>query len=136
SKAAAGVIIITTKRGHGGKTNISLSQDIGFVKVRKLLGVRPLTADIVAGPGQMFGWDVNEYNAAAAAGKIYDYEKEMYGETGLTRNTVISLNGGNDKTSFYFSAGTKNEDGIIKRTGYSNNSLRLNIDHRINNNIR
>jgi TonB-linked SusC/RagA family outer membrane protein len=136
SKAAAGVIIITTKRGRGGKTNISLSQDVGFVKVRKFLGVRPLTAEIVQGPGQMFGWDINEYNEAAAAGKIYDYEKEMYGETGLTRNTVVSLNGGNDKTSFYFSAGTKNEDGIIKRTGYSNNSLRLNIDHRINNNIR
>jgi TonB-linked SusC/RagA family outer membrane protein len=132
SKAAAGVIIITTKRGRSGKTNISVSQDVGFVKVRKLLGTRPLTADIVQGQG----WDVNEYNAAVAAGKIYNYEKEMYGETGLTRNTVLSMNGGNDKTSFYFSAGTKKEDGIIKRTGYSNNSLRLNIDHKITDNIK
>ena len=136
SKAAAGVIIITTKRGKGGKTNISVSQDIGFVKVRKLLGTRPLTEDIVQGPGQQYGWDISEYKAAAAAGKIYNYEKEMYGETGLTRNTVLSMNGGNDKTSFYFSAGTKKEDGIIKRTGYSNNSIRLNIDHKITDNIK
>ena len=136
SKAAAGVIIITTKRGKGGKTNISVSQDIGFVKVRKLLGTRPLTEDIVQGPGQGYGWDINEYKAAVAAGKIYNYEKEMYGETGLTRNTVLSMNGGNDKTSFYFSAGTKKEDGIIKRTGYSNNSIRLNIDHKITDNIK
>jgi TonB-linked SusC/RagA family outer membrane protein len=136
SKAAAGVIIITTKRGKSGKTSISLSQDIGFVKVRKLLGTRPLTEDIVQGPGQAYGWDINEYKAAVAAGKIYDYEKEMYGETGMTRNTVLSMNGGNDKTSFYFSAGAKNEDGIIKRTGYSNNSLRLNIDHKITDNVK
>jgi TonB-dependent starch-binding outer membrane protein SusC len=136
SKAAAGVIIITTKRGGSGKTNISVSQDVGFVKVRKLLGTRPLTEEIVQGPGQAYGWDINEHKAAAAAGKIYDYEKEMYGETGLTRNTVLSMNGGNDKTSFYFSAGTKKEDGIIKRTGYSNNSLRLNIDHKINDKIK
>ncbi len=136
SKAAAGVMIITTKRGKAGKTNISVSQDLGFVKVRKLLGTRPLTEDIVQGPGQQYGWDISEYKAAVAAGKIYDYEKEMYGETGLTRNTTLSMNGGNDKTSFYFSAGTKKEDGIIKRTGYSNNSIRLNIDHKITDNIK
>lgn len=133
SKAAAGVILITTKRGKSGKTSIAVSQDLGFVKVRKLLGARPLTRDIVL---HQQGWDVAEYDAAVAAGKIYDYEKEMYGETGLTRNTVLSMTGGNDKTSFYFSAGTKKEDGIIKRTGYSNNSLRLNIDHKITDNIK
>jgi len=133
SKAAAGVIIITTKRGRAGKTNISVSQDIGFVKVRKLLGTRPLTRDIVL---HQQGWDVNEYDAAVAAGKIYDYEKEMYGEKGIIRNTTLSMNGGNDKTSFYFSAGTKKEDGIVKRTGYSNNSLRLNVDHKITDNIK
>ena len=38
SRAAAGVIIIATKRGKQGKTKISFSQDLGFVKVRKLLG--------------------------------------------------------------------------------------------------
>ena len=133
SKAAAGVILITTKRGRSGKTNIAVSQEVGFVKVRKLLGTRPLTKDIVLGQR---GWDVNEYDAAVAAGKIYNYEKEMYGETGITRNTTLSMNGGNDKTSFYFSAGTKKEDGIIKRTGYSNNSIRLNIDHKITDNIK
>ena len=133
SKAAAGVILITTKRGRSGKTNIAVSQEVGFVKVRKLLGTRPLTKDIVLGQR---GWDVNEYDAAVGAGKIYNYEKEMYGETGITRNTTLSMNGGNDKTSFYFSAGTKKEDGIIKRTGYSNNSIRLNIDHKITDNIK
>ncbi|MCP2821235.1 TonB-dependent receptor plug domain-containing protein, partial [Salmonella enterica subsp. enterica serovar Typhimurium] len=36
SKAAAGVVLITTKRGRQGKTKLSFSQDLGFVKVRKL----------------------------------------------------------------------------------------------------
>lgn len=132
SKAAAGVIIITTKRGKSGRTNISVSQDVGFVKVSKLLGTRPLTQEIV----QNQGWDVAEYNAAVAAGKIYDYEKEMYGEKGFTRNTTLAISGGNERTSFYFSAGAKDEEGIIQRTGYSNKALRLNIDHRINDNIK
>ncbi|MBZ5855923.1 SusC/RagA family TonB-linked outer membrane protein [Flavihumibacter profundi] len=132
SKAAAGVIIITTKRGKQGKTRVSFSQDLGYSQVRKLLGTRPLSESIVQGQG----WDVEEYKAAVAAGKIYNYEKEMYGNTGFTRNSVLSMTGGTDKTSFYFSAATKKEEGIIARTGYGNNSFRLNVDHRITNNIK
>jgi len=133
SKAAAGVIIITTKRGKTGKTKISFSQDIGVTTVRRLLGTRPLTEDIVA---SQQGWDVNEYKAAVQAGKIYDYEKELYGEKGFATNSVIRITGGNDKTSFYFSAGHKDEEGIIKRTGYKNNNIRLNLDHRFSDNVK
>ena len=132
SKAAAGVVLITTKRGKQGKTKVSFSQDIGFVKVRKLLGARSLTSKIVTDQG----WDVAEYNAAVAAGKIYDYEKEIYGETGLTRNSTLSITGGTEKTSFYFSASQKDEEGIVKNTGFRSNSLRLNVDHRISDNIK
>lgn len=132
SKAAAGVVLITTKRGKPGKTKISFSQDIGFVKVRKLLGARPLTSKIVTDQG----WNVNEYNAAVAAGKVYDYEKELYGQTGLTRNSILGMTAGTERTSVYFSAGQKDEEGIVKRTGYRSNSIRLNVDHRITDNIK
>lgn len=139
SKAAAGVIIITTKRGKQGRTAVTFSQDLGFVKVSKLLGVRNFTADAAAGLSR----DPNaspalrqQFLAAQSAGKIYDYEKEMYGNTGFTRNSVLSLKGGNEKTSFYFSAGLKDEEGIIERTGYENKSIRLNVDHRITDNIK
>ena len=132
SKAAAGVVLITTKRGKQGKTKISFSQDIGFVKVRKLLGARPLTAKNVTDQG----WDVSEYNAAVAAGKVYDYEKELYGQTGLTRNSILGMTAGTDRTSLYFSVGQKDEEGIVKRTGYRSNSIRLNVDHRITDNIK
>ncbi|MEI9912137.1 MAG: hypothetical protein WDO71_22285 [Bacteroidota bacterium] len=40
------------------------------------------------------------------------------------------------KTSFYFSTAQKKEDGIVNGTGYRNTSLRLNVDHRINDNIK
>jgi TonB-dependent starch-binding outer membrane protein SusC len=147
SRAAAGVIIITTKRGKQGKTKISFSQDIGFVKVRKLLGVRQFTAETAAdlgGSATSTSPDViaaraalkQQFNDAQAAGKLYDYEDEVYGNTGFTRNSVVSMTGGNERTSFYFSAAQKNEDGIVKNTGYRNTSLRLNVDHRINENIK
>ncbi len=132
SKAAAGVVIITTKRGKAGKTAINFSQDLGVIKVRKLLGARPLDVKKVTDQG----WDVNEFNAAVAAGKVYDYEKEIYGETGLLSNSILSLSGGSERTSFYLSVSHRDEEGIIARTGYKANSIRLNIDHRISDNVK
>lgn len=132
SQAAAGVVVITTKRGRSGKTKISLNQDLGVISIRKLLGMRTLTEERV----DAAGWDVEDYKAAVAAGKIYDYEKEMYGNNGFTRNTQLSMSGGNDKTTFLFSAATKKEDGIIKGTGYENNNVRMNVDHRVSDRVK
>jgi len=139
SRAAAGVIIITTKRGRSGQTKISFSQDVGFVKVRKLLGVRQFTAETAAGLSsdpETSDALRQQFLDAQSAGKLYDYEKEVYDNTGFTRNSVLSMTGGGEKTSFYFSAAQKKEEGIVKRTGYRNSSLRLNVDHRITDNIK
>src|SRR4029077_2176134 len=101
SRAAAGVVIITTKRGRQGKTNISLSQDLGFIKPRKLLGVRTFTADRAASLSRDSATSAalrQQFLDAQAKGEIYDYEKEIYDNTAFLRNTVLSINGGNEKT--------------------------------------
>lgn len=139
SKAAAGVVIITTKRGRQGKTSISVSQDFGFVKARKLLGVRTFTADRAASLSRDSAASAGlrqQFLDAQSAGHVYDYEKEIYGNTGFLRNTVVSMSGGSEKTGFYFSAAQKDEGGIVKNTGYQNTSVRLNVDHRITDNIK
>ncbi|MBS1600236.1 MAG: SusC/RagA family TonB-linked outer membrane protein [Bacteroidetes bacterium] len=140
SKAAAGVIIITTKRGKQGRTKITVSQDLGFIKARKLLGVRQFTADRAASLGgndSTLGAALRQqFLDAQSKGAIYDYEKEIYGNTGFARNTVVSVSGGTEKTDFYFSAAQKDEGGIVKNTGYRNTSFRLNVDHRVNDNIK
>ena len=139
SKASAGVIIITTKKGRQGKTSISIAQDLGQIQARKLLGVRQFNADRAASLSSDSETSEalrQQYLDAEAAGKIYNYEKEVYGNKGFARNTVLSMSGGGEKTGFYFSAATKDEEGIVKNTGYKNTSLRLNVDHRLNDNIK
>ena len=136
SKASGGVVIITTKRGKQGKTNITLSQDVGFLKPIKLLGVRKFTAQTAATlPGDSATL-TQLFLDAQSKGQIYDYEKEIYDHTPFLRNTVLSMNGGNEKTGFYFSVAQKDEGGIVNRTGYNNTSVRLNLDHKITDNIK
>jgi TonB-linked SusC/RagA family outer membrane protein len=139
SKAAAGVVIITTKRGKSGKTTISLSQDLGFIKPRKLLGVRTFTADRAASLSRDSATSAalrQQFTDAQSKGQIYDYEKEIYDHTAFLRNTVLSMTGGNEKTGFYFSVAQKDEGGIVNRTGYNNTNVRLNVDHKISDNIK
>ena len=139
SRASGGVIIITTKRGKQGKTNITVSQDLGQISVGKLLGVREFNADRAASLSNDPATSAalrQQFTDAEAAGQIYDYEKEVYDHKAFARNTVISLTGGGEKTNFYFSVAQKDEGGIVNGTGYRNTSLRFNIDHRINDNIK
>src|SRR5450755_1129401 len=139
SRAAGGVIIVTTKKGHMGRTHITFSQDLGFIKVSKLLGVRQFTAQTAAGLSNdsLTGLKyAAEFTAAKASGQLYDYEKEIFGNTGFARNTLVSVSGGGERTTFYLSAGQKDETGIVKNTGYRNTSLRFNIDHHISDNVK
>jgi TonB-linked SusC/RagA family outer membrane protein len=139
SRAAAGVIIITTKKGFVGKTRVTFSQDLGFIKVSKLLGVRQFTAQTAASLSRDSLTQISlaaQYTDAKAKGQLYDYEKEIYGNTGFARNSLLSVSGGNDKTTFYVSAGTKDETGIVNNTGYRNTSLRFNLDHHVSDNIK
>ncbi|MCK0144284.1 SusC/RagA family TonB-linked outer membrane protein [Arenibacter sp. F26102] len=132
SRAAAGVIIITTKKGKAGKTKINFSQALGFNEAVNLLGQRNWTAALAESVYE----EGALYTAAESAGRLRDYEKEIYGEKGFITNTNLSISGGSDKTSFFGSFTNNEEDGIVKRTGASKQSLRLNVDHRITDDIK
>ncbi|WPQ61097.1 SusC/RagA family TonB-linked outer membrane protein [Chitinophaga sancti] len=146
AKAAAGVVIITTKKGRAGKTKVSLNQEAGLVKVRHLMGVRPFTAETAADlAGSADNTDPaviakreaykTQFTDAQSAGKIFDYEKEMFGQKGQVLNTNLAISGGGDKTTFYLSGNRRQEEGIVKGTGYFNNSVRLNIDYKLSDRV-
>ncbi|HEU4903568.1 MAG TPA: SusC/RagA family TonB-linked outer membrane protein, partial [Flavisolibacter sp.] len=127
SRAAAGVVLITTKRGRAGKPRIELSQSIGFQKLLRKLGQREWTEDKVKAA----------YGASAvplyqaAGGKTYDYEEELYGNTGTMSNSRLSVSGGNENTKYYTGFTYKSDEGIVKRTGYRKSSFRLNLDQKV-----
>jgi TonB-linked SusC/RagA family outer membrane protein len=139
-RANAGVIIINTKRGSSGRTNISIKQDIGFNSAQKFLGRTDWTEERIdahwgAGTARA-ELEKQRLNTAIQNGNVVDMERELYGENGLIRNTQISASGGDNRTRFYISGGLNSEDGIIKNTGNERQSLRVNLDHNISPAIR
>lgn len=127
SGAAAGVVIITTKRGKVGETKFRFSQSTGWTEAINLLGVRDYTEQRVL---DSFGEDDRAaFVAARDAGTLVDYEEEIYGETGIINISNFSMSGGSEKTRFFAGVTYNDEDGIVKNTGYEKISLRLNLDH-------
>lgn len=127
ARAAAGVVIITTKKGKSGKPKIEIGQSIGQQMQLNKLGQR--------------SWDTAKVRAAykangiaiwnANGGKIYNYEDELYGNKGLLTNTRLAISGGNENTSYYAGVTYRDDEGIVKKTGYRKTSFRLNLDQKV-----
>ena len=127
SRAAGGVVIITTKKGKSGRPRVEIDQSIGVQMQLHKLGQRE--------------WDDTKVQASfGAAGlayytannkQIYDYEKELYGNHGLMSNTRVGLSGGNDRTTYYAGFTYKDDEGIVERTGYQKSSFRLNLTQKV-----
>ena len=130
SRGAAGVIIITTKKGKEGKTKFNISQTVGYNQIIRAQGVRNFTEDNVDAA------DLPAFIAARDSGNLVDYEDVLYGNEGFITNTNVSASGGNDKTSFYAGFARELEDGIVDNTGIDRSNVRLNLDHRFNDNIK
>jgi TonB-dependent starch-binding outer membrane protein SusC len=127
ARAATGVVIITTKKGKSGKPKIEIGQSFGQQMQLNKLGQRTWdTAKVRAAYGAN---GINVYNANG--GKIYNYEDELYGNKGFLSNTRLSVSGGNENTSYYAGVTYRDDEGIVKHTGYRKTSFRLNLDQKV-----
>ncbi len=133
SKANNGVVIITTKSGRPGPPRVDITQRFGvFDLSNKLdfLTYEGATEEQVVG---IFGEAARE---PFRRGQFFDHEEELAGRHELSTETVISVSGGDENTTYYASGLIKNDEGIIENTGYENQSLRLNIGQQYGDRLR
>ncbi len=106
SKAANGVIIITTKSGQEGKTNVTYNGYVAFDNVLKTLDMASasqLRSSGLIGAEQDGGGDT-------------DWQDEVL-RTGFSHNHNVSIAGGNAKTKYMGSVNYMNREGVVRGTG-------------------
>jgi TonB-linked SusC/RagA family outer membrane protein len=138
TRANAGVIIITTKKGREGKTQIRFTQEVGYAELSKRLGSATWDEDKINlfFPAASREVELQRYRDAVAKGRAHnDFEELLYGEKPLITNTNLSVSGGNAKTKFFASGNVSQEGGIIKHTGFDRKSIRLNLSHTLNDRV-
>lgn len=141
SRGANGVIIIKTKGGTVGKTQISVKASYG-VTVKPELKSTPVGAtERAIKMGLVNKWWPYGTIADGSAGNAImlltdslnpafnnnmDYQGMFY-QTGRVQSYDVSLSGGTEAVSYRLGIGYYNEKGIVKATGYDRYSINLNV---------
>ncbi len=139
SRAAAGVILITTKRGKKGTSKINLDSWVGLTEPVRLLKV--LNAEqynTIKNEGRVNAGLAPAYASTLDAnGKPIDTDwyKETY-RTGLSVSNTINFSGANDATAYYVSVGRTQQQGMIKNNDFNRTSVRVSLDHKVTNRIK
>jgi TonB-linked SusC/RagA family outer membrane protein len=153
SRGAAGVIVVTTKRGRAGRTVLNYKGQVGMTTTgtqefemmnsAELLKFQEKLGSVV--PNGLPGWTLSSINPAnaglttaqkAANARMLDSLanintnwKDVFFRKGVFTSHDLSLSGGTDRTRFFASVGNYKEDGIAERSNIDRKTFRLNLDH-------
>ena len=132
ARGANGVVLITTKRGKSGATRVSYEGYYGVQEVRKTLDVLN-AAEFAQLENEVFKTQV--YADPASEGEGVNWQDLIFRSAPI-QNHQLSVNGGTDKTQLALSLNYFDQDGVIIASNFKRYSLRLNLDHRINDRIK
>ena len=123
SKAANGVIIVTTKKGSKGTAHVGYRGYLAVENVSK--DVDLATADDLRSYAQ-----ANNFKLPDDQGANTDWQKEVE-RTGISHNHNLSVSGGNDKSNYNISLNYMNRQGVIKSTDMNRLTARALAQSRV-----
>ncbi len=153
SRAANGVVLITTKRGKSGKTNFNLGYFVGTsspTNKRQWLNTAEFVELFTEANGGLTPSLINRFNRYGAApstqasGVAHDswatpgasgyvdtnWEDQVYNKDAGISQLDLSINGGTEKTKFFISGGRTNQTGILVANSLDRLNGRVNLDHQ------
>lgn len=145
SRAANGVILITTKKGQSGRTRVTLNVSGGFSNAavdfrptlsgdqrRELLYeglVNYATDQGMASPQDYAKSEIDKYASIPSNGYT-DWSKELL-RTATQQDYEASISGGNKRSTIYASLGYNKQEGLAKNSELERYSARLNATMKV-----
>lgn len=133
SRAANGVILITTKRGQKGEANINYNGYMGWQEIPQKMDVldlqqyaahRNTLSDLsVAMPN-------NSFVRPDLLGPGTDWQGELFNRA-MMQSHNLSITGGNEKTTYMLGAGYLDQEGIAAGSGFERINLSGNFDSQV-----
>jgi len=135
SRAANGVVVITTKKGKKGSSKVTYSGSVSFstpYNLPELLNATDYVA-IKNEARQNAGLEQGFALGQNADGSITETDwYDIAYQTGVSQNHNISISGANNATSYYFAANFTEQNSIIKTNTFDRKGIRINADHNLN----
>ena len=146
SRGAAGVLLITTKRGKAGAAKVSYDGWFGSSKAVRLAelmnaeqyiahknnaikNAREINPKLSTASYPVDGgfFPTLDENGNPIDTRWYDY---VY-DNGISHNHNLSVSGGNEATKYFFSGNLSDQDGILVNNTFKRKGVRANIDHKV-----
>ncbi len=128
-RAANGVLIITTKKGSTGRMSINLNSSVAADYLTKFPEIQTKYRE--GQQGRLAFNSDGSPNRFQTFGPLRQPDDPVYNnfkrlfETGLRVNNSITVQGGNNKTTYYSSFSSLNQKGILPSTKYDRYTFKL-----------
>jgi len=134
ARAAAGVILVTTKKGKSGKISVSYNGYLGTsapahkLKLLDATQYATLRNEVATNDGKPL-----PFANPSSYGKGTDWQAEIFNNSAIRQNHELSISGGSEKSTFYSSFGYLKQEGVIASaiSKYERVNFRLNSTHKI-----
>lgn len=151
SRAANGVVLITTKRGKSGRGKIEIDSYYGSQSANKQLSVlnsqqfaelnneaRANSRNDLGNPTSLPAAvrPIAELANPGSLGAINTNWQDQIFQTAPMQSHQITISGGNENSQYAVSGGFFNQQGIIKVSGYKRYNFRINLDQKVNENFK
>ncbi|MDP2855783.1 MAG: SusC/RagA family TonB-linked outer membrane protein, partial [bacterium] len=138
SRASAGVILITTKRGKMSTSKMKLNytnyfgvaSPVNLFDLLKAADFVTINNEKRSNRGQT-AWAAND--GAAFPGKVFDtdWQRAVLRTNAFQQDHSLSLSGATPSSSYYFSLGYSDQEGVTKPNGMKRFTARSNVDQKV-----
>lgn len=143
SRASNGVILVTTKKGGEGISEVSYNMTYGVQQATKLPTVvdswiyAELYNEAAVNSGRSVKFSAEEIAAYRNGGTNCKWIEEIYKDTAPQQSHNVSVTGGSGKLSYMASVGYLNQNSLFKgpNYGYDRYNARLNVSNKVLDNL-
>ncbi|MEM6801416.1 MAG: SusC/RagA family TonB-linked outer membrane protein, partial [Bacteroidota bacterium] len=134
ARAANGVVLITTKRGKKGKSQISLESYYGIQEIARKIPVMNLQ-EYAAYYGEIAFDPIEEFERPELLGEGTDWQDAVFRRAEM-QNYQLTLSGGNANTQYALSGSYHFKAGTVVGSDFDRITGKVNIDHKFSDRLR
>jgi TonB-linked SusC/RagA family outer membrane protein len=134
SRGANGVVVITTKKGKSGETQVNYNFQYGISyapqnRLQVMNSKEKIDFELLTGGSILSTYTSEEINRLKNINT--NWQNELF-TTAITAQHDLSLQGGNDKTTFFISGNYTDQQGTVRNTGLKRYTAKFNLQHEAN----
>jgi TonB-linked SusC/RagA family outer membrane protein len=133
SRASNGVLLITTKKGRSGRSNVNYSAVVGFSNPYNRFDMLNASEFVTIANEKFASAGVAPQAFLNSEKTNTDWQGFVFRKNAVSQIHNLSVDGGNDRTNYFFSINYTDQEGMVITNDVKRYAIRANLSHKVNN---